>query len=230
MLKKSLTYLFLVTLLVLNSSCFDILEEINLKKDGSGTMLITVNMSKSKTKLASIMLLDSINGYKVPSEDDIELALNDVMAHLKKSKGITNIKQTKDFENYIFSVSCDFESIESLNGITAHLIQEQNKRESTKFETSNFAYNATEKVFERKFTYDASIKKSFDYLKKEDKKVFQDASFTAIYRFEDQIEETSNTIAKIAPSKKAVMLRVDAMSFILGEKTIKNKVKLINSK
>ena len=39
-----------LVVLVLNSSCFDILEEINLKKDGSGTMLMTINMSKSKTK------------------------------------------------------------------------------------------------------------------------------------------------------------------------------------
>ncbi len=230
MLKRIVSFFSLCLLLILNSSCFDILEEINLNKDGSGTMVFTINMSKSKTKLASMMLLDSINGYKIPSEDDIALALNDVVAHLKKAKGISNIEQRKDLENYIFSVSCDFDAIGSLNGLTSKLIQDQNKRENTNFETSNFAYSPSEMVFERKFTYDPSIKKSFDHLKKEDKKVFQDASFTAIYRFEDLVGNTSNTAAKIAPSKKAVMLRVDAMSFIFGQKTIQNKIKLINSK
>ncbi|MEM7484406.1 MAG: hypothetical protein AAF348_04285 [Bacteroidota bacterium] len=228
MLKRTIKFCCLVVVALSTSSCFDILEEINLNKDGSGTLLFTVNMSKSKTKIASLMLLDSVNGYKVPTEDDIELALNDVVKHLEKSEGISNIKKTKDFENYIFSVSCNFEDITSLNGITSELIKEQNRREKTSFNTSNFAYDASQRVFERKFKYDSSIKKSFDYLKKEDKKVFQDASFTSIYRFQEPVRTASNSNAKIAPSKKAVMLRVDAMSFILGEKTIQNKIKLIN--
>ncbi|KAG1647941.1 hypothetical protein GQR58_030216 [Nymphon striatum] len=73
-------------------------------------------MSKSKTKLASLMLLDSINGYKVPSEDDINEVLKDALLHLEKSEGISNIKQTKDFKNYIFTIACDFKNIESING------------------------------------------------------------------------------------------------------------------
>lgn len=229
MLKNYLTYFTLFFLLILNSSCFDILEEINLNKNGSGTMVFTVNMSKSKTKLASIMMLDSVNGYKVPSEDDIELALSDAIAHLKKSKGITNIKTTKDFDNYIFSISCDFQDIASLNGITSELINKQNQREKTNFNTKNFGYEPIKQVFERKFKYDASIKKSFDYLKKEDRQVFEDAGFTAIYRFKDQeVKAVSNKLAKVAPSKKAVLLKVDAMAFIQGEKTIQNTIKLSN--
>lgn len=228
MLKKLLIYNCLLLLLVFNSSCFDILEEINLKKDGSGSLLITMNMSKSKTKLASIMLLDSVNGHKVPSEHDIALGMNDIVSHLKKTKGITNIKQTKDFKNYIFSVSCDFADIKSLNAISSEMIKEQNKRGKTNFSTNNFAYNATEKVFERKFTYDPSIKKSFDYLDSENKKIFDDASYTSIYRFEESIEKSSNRTAKIAPSKKAIMLRVNAMAFIQGKASIQNKIKLSN--
>ena len=226
MIKKGTIYLSLCFLLMLNSSCFDVLEEINLNEDGSGSMVFTVNMSKSKTKLASIMMLDSINGHKIPSEEDIDIAIKEVMTHLKKSKGISNIKHTEDLENYIFSVSCDFNDISSLNGITAELIRDQNKRKKTNFNTSNFAYDQSTLVFERKFNYDSSIKKSFDYLKKEDRKVFEDANFIAIYRFKDIVESTSNKGAKVAPSKKAVMLKVDAMSLIYGEKTIQDKIKL----
>lgn len=228
MIKKTSTFIFLCLLLVLNSSCFDVLEEINLNKDGSGTMVFTVNMSKSKTKLASIMLLDSINGRKVPSQDDIETGIRDVIAHLKKSKGISNIKHSKDFENYIFSISCDFENVNSLNGITSEFIRQQNKRENTDFNTSNFGYDKNAMVFERRFKYDSNLKKSFNYLKKEDKQVFEDANFIAIYRFKNYVENTSNKLAKVAPSKKAVMLKVDAMSFIFGEKTIQNKIQLSN--
>jgi hypothetical protein len=226
MFRKRISYFFVCFLLVLNSSCFDILEEINLNKDGSGSVMLTVNMSKSKTKLASIMLLDSINGHKVPTDADINNAIQDVINHLKKSEGISNIKHTKDLENYIFSVSCDFKDITSLNGITSQLIKEQNKKEKTNFNTSNFAYDTANGVFERNFKYDAQMKKSFDYLKKEDRKIFDDASFVGIYRFKESVKDVSNKLAKVAPSKKAVMLKIDAMSLIHGEKTIQNKIQL----
>ena len=81
-------------------------------------------------------------------------------------------------------------------------------------------------MFERKFKYDAQMKKSFDYLKKEDRKIFDDASFVGIYRFKESVKDVSNKLAKVAPSKKAVMLKIDAMSLIHGEKTIQNKIQL----
>ena len=224
--KRTFRYFSLMLCISLCTSCFDILEEINLNADGSGSVLVTFNMSKSKTKLASLMLLDSINGYKVPSEDDINEVLKDALLHLEKSEGISNIKQTKDFKNYIFTIACDFKNIESINGIFKDLIQEQNRKENTNFSTANFSYSKPSKTFERHFNYEDSMKKSFYHLNKEDRKIFQDASFTSIYRFETAVEKVSNSNAKIAPSKKAVMLRLDAMSLILGENTIQNTIQL----
>ncbi|QLG45431.1 hypothetical protein [Costertonia aggregata] len=226
MIKKFFSCFTILCCLFLCTSCFDVLEEINLNSDGSGSMVLTVNMSKSKTKLASIMLLDSVNGYKIPSEDDIDEALKDVVLHLKKANGISNIKQTKDFDNYIFTVSCDFEDIASLNGIAKDLIKEQNAKGKTNFNTTNFSFDVSSKIFQRHFVYDESIKKSFLHLKKEDRKVFNDANFIAIYRFDNTVENISNSNAKISPNKKAVMLRLDAMSLIMGERSIQNKIKL----
>lgn len=226
MIKRIYTYFSVFLCTIVCTSCFDVLEEINLKADGSGSVLVTFNMSKSKSKLASIMMLDTVNGYKVPSQDDINDALKDVVLHLEKSEGITNIKQTKDFENYIFTVSCDFATIESINGISKDLILEQNKKGKTNFNSTNFAYDTSSKTFQRFFRYDDSMKKSFYHLKSEDRKIFKDASFISIYRFDNEVENVSNSNAKIAPNKKAVMLRLDAMSLILGEKTIQNKIQL----
>ena len=55
------------------TSCFEIVEEVTLKKDGSGEMSFSINLSQSKTKLNSIMLMDSINGYKVPKKSHFNL-------------------------------------------------------------------------------------------------------------------------------------------------------------
>jgi len=226
-LKRSLNYFSLFLCLTLCVSCFDIIEEINLNKDGSGSLLVTFNMSKSKTKIASLMMLDSINGHKIPSEDDINEALKDVVLHLEKAEGITNIKQTKDFKNYIFTVSCDFATVESVNGIFREIILKQNKEGKTNFSTNNLSYDASSKIFKRAFTYDDSIKESFDHLQPEDRKVFNDACFTSIYRFNTLVDNVSNSDSKIAPNKKAVMLRLDAMSFIQGKKTIQNTIQLV---
>ena len=70
------------------------------------------------------------------------------------------------------------------------------------------------------------MKKSFNGLKKEDKKIFEDASYTAIYRFKKEVKSVSNTNAKIAPNKKAVFLRVAAMDLILGQKNLENNIQL----
>lgn len=228
MIKKITQYTLLFLSLTLCTSCFEILEEINLNSDGSGTMLVTFNMSKSKTKLASIMLLDSVNGRKVPSKDDIDLAFKDAENHLKTIKGITNIKKTADYENYIFSISCRFDKVTSLDAVFQDLIRQQNKREQTKFNTTNFSFDKVANNFERHFSYDDKIKKTFYRLKGEDRQIFKEASYTSIYRFKNEVKAVSNTNARVSPNKKAVLLKVDAMSLILGEKSVSNKIQLSN--
>ncbi|WP_291867848.1 hypothetical protein [Maribacter sp.] len=226
MSKRVLVYFSLFLCISLCTSCFEILEEIKLNKDGSGTIMVTLNMSKSKTKLASLMLLDSINGYKIPSEDEIDESFKDVLYHLENTAGISNIKKTKDFDNYVFTISCDFKNVDNVNAIFKDLIKEQNKNNYTNFTTTNLSYNISTNVFKRHFKYDDTIKKSFNSLKTEDRKVFDDASYTCIYRFEDKVKSISNADAKIAPNKGAVFLKVDALSLILGDKNVENNIEL----
>ncbi|WP_282053859.1 hypothetical protein [Maribacter luteus] len=221
MLKRALVYFTLFLCISLSTGCFDILEEIQLNKDGSGTIMVTLNMSKSKTKLASLMLLDSVNGHKIPSEDDINEFFKDAIYHLEKTPGISNIKKTKDFSNYVFTLSCDFNSVENVNIIFKDLIKNKGTNNYT-----NLSYNPSAHYFKRHFTQEELIKKSFYKLKSEDRKVFDGASYTCIYRFQDKVKAVSNTDAKIAPNKGAVFLKIDALSLILGEKNIQNKIEL----
>ncbi len=229
MIKKVVAHTMLLFSLLLFTSCFEILEEINLNNDGSGNIAVTFNLSKSKSKLASVMLLDSVNGYKVPSKEDINLSIKNAIDHLNKTDGISNIKKSVDFDNYIFSISCDFKNVNNVNAIFKESIQNQNKREKTNFSTTNYSFNKSNKLFKRHFVYDTSIKKSFNTLKSEDRKVFNDASYTTIYRFKNVIKSVSNNIAKVSPNKKAVMLRVAAIPLIFGEKSIENTIQLINN-
>ena len=227
-MKRFSNYLLLCLCLTLCTSCFEVLEEITLNTDGSGNMLVTFNLSKSKSKLASIMLMDSINGRKVPSKSDIREGMVEAEKHLKTIKGISNIKKTIDFENYIFTLSCDFSSVENLDNVFKDLIQKNNKRNRTKFNSTSFTYNTSSKNFKRSFTYDESIKKNFNKLSSEDREIFDGANFTSIYRFKNTVKSVSNPNAKVSANKKAVFLKVDAMSLILNKKNIANTIQLSN--
>ncbi len=79
------------------SSCFEFIEEINLNNDGSGVMQLTLNLSQSKSKVASIMLLDSIHHYKVPDKQEIQKKMNEAVAYLRKQNGISDVKDNIDF-------------------------------------------------------------------------------------------------------------------------------------
>lgn len=221
-LTKLLIYSSLFILFLTFSSCFEVIEEVDLNSDGSGSITFTLNMSQSKSKLASIMLLDSVNGVKVPSRKDIQNGINDVVEELKKAKGISNIKKTEDYENFIFSVKCDFKDIENINNI----VEESLSRQKNKTTFSSFFFDTSKGTFKRNYKYSPELKRQYNKLKEENKKVFQDASYTVIYRFDKEVSSQSNTEAKISKSKKAIMHRVKALDIINGNGNFSNQIQL----
>ena len=54
------------------SSCIEILDDITFNLDGSGTFKYTLNLSSSQVKINSILALDSLDGNKVPSLEEIQ--------------------------------------------------------------------------------------------------------------------------------------------------------------
>ena len=69
---KTSAYLLLFSILILFSGCFEIIEQVFLKNDGTGNFQLVLNMSKSKTRLNSISKMKTINGHDVPSKEEIK--------------------------------------------------------------------------------------------------------------------------------------------------------------
>ena len=209
-------------LCILCTSCFEIIEEVSLNKDGSGHVTLTMNLSKSKTKLNSLMLLDSVNNYKVPSKKEIQDQITQAIQKVKKIEGISSVKNSTDFNEYIFTVSCDFTNVEALNTVISNF---SSKRDATLIKKQkHFNFDKSQNTFTRNYHY--NIAQEFKKTKMEDRKVFETATLTTIYRFETPIVSSKNTTAKIAGSKKAIMLRVNAQDIIKNRNTIKNQIKL----
>jgi len=219
--KKGVKYIFL-GILILCTSCFEIIEEVSFNKDGSGHVTLTMNLSKSKTKLNSIMLLDSVNNYKVPSRTDVKNQITQAIQKVKKIKGISNVENSTNFDEYIFTVSCDFTDVDALNTVISNFSTKKDAEMIKK--QKHFTFDKDQNTFTRNYHYD--ISKEFKKTNIEDRKVFETATMTTIYRFETPIISSKNTAAKIAGSKKAIMLRVNAQEIIKNKNSIKNQIKL----
>ncbi len=203
-------------------SCFDIIEDITINDDGSGKIFFALNLSKSKTKLKSIMLLDSINGNKVPSENDINKHITDLKSKISKINGVSNVKKSTNFKDYIFSLSCNFTSVNVLNNIISNL----GSASEAKLIKNNkhFTYNKATRTFSRNYHYD--IAKEFKKVKSKDREIFDGAAVTTIYRFESGIASVKNKDSRISKNKTAVFLQVKTKDIINNKKNIKNTIQL----
>ncbi len=219
-MKKIWVVLLMITLTM--TSCFEIIEEIVLNDDGSGKVSMTVNISRSKTKLKSIMLMDSINNYKVPSVSDIRTNMAKMVAEIEKIDGVSKVSHNLDFEDFIFTVSCDFRDVDVLNNVITHFSTDGEKQALQK--NKQFSYDASRKVFVRNYHY--NLADEIHRLKQQDQEVLDEASITTLYRFNSLVESSTNTHARVAGNKKAVMLKIGARDMISNKKNIKNTITL----
>ncbi|WBX76370.1 hypothetical protein PG911_17355 [Tenacibaculum ovolyticum] len=223
MCKKRLLLLAVISLFLF-TGCFEFVEEISFNKDGSGTAMLTINLSKSKTKIASLMLLDSVNGYKIPSKTTIKNKLATIVEKIKITKGVHNVKSTLNFDEFIVTLSCDFDNVDALNTVLSTFSSKKQAQAIKK--NKHFIYNKTDKTFVRSHHF--NLGKEFQNTKMKDRKVFETATYTGVYRFDGVVKSCTNKQAKISKSKKAVMLRIKAQDIITNKQTIKNKIQLNN--
>jgi len=223
MMKQLLLSGLLACMTLFLSSCFEIIEEISLRPDGSGDMTITVNLSQSKTKVASVMMMDSVNGYKVPSRQTIQREINEAVGNLKKMPGISNVKGSTDFTNYIGMIRFSFKDAASINNVTKTLLESQKIRSTS---ISTYSYNKASATFSREYRYYATARAEYNKLKKEDKEVFRTATYTSIWHFPKTILKQTNPLAKQSKSGMATMQRCSIMDLINGTVSVSNQVQL----
>lgn len=106
-----------ILLCLVFTSCIEIIQEIQLKKNGSGTAVYIMNMSKMKDMMQG---LQSLGG----DAQDTDLANTDKQfaeyaENLKKMEGISKVKfRSKDF---VFKISFQFKDLTTLNKALTYL-------------------------------------------------------------------------------------------------------------
>ena len=217
-------YIFILILTVFLSSCFEIIEEVNVNDDGSGRLSYTLNLSQSRTKINSISILDSLNGHKIPDENDIRLKISEVLHLIEKTDGISNVSEDLNFQDYIFKFSCEFSDSYALNEATkivksAYEIEDPNSNSD-----DHFTFDETNKSFRRKGDYKGEA--DLDKVKEDDLSMLKNAEFTGIYRFQSEIKSASNSVTRISPNRKAAMMKFKVIDLINKKENIENTITL----
>jgi hypothetical protein len=166
----------LLVIAVLLTACSEIVEKVDLKDDGAGMFQFTVSMSKSKTKIASILKMKTINGRPVPTKAEIIQKVKEIESSLKSCTGISNVASSLDMDNYIATIKCSFNKIESLNQGAGKIAAIQ-KIEPADVK-DNYAYQPGTKIFSQLTNF--SLKAEYNKLSNADKEVFNGG---CLYRY-----------------------------------------------
>ena len=193
-----------------------------MKADGSGEYAVILNASKSKTRLQSISKMETVNGKNVPKKSEIENKVKAASDIFRTVAGISNVKASLDFDNFIIKLSCNFRKIENIN---TGLEQLKAKNIIGKaIPTQLYKNNTAEKTFIRNKI--ASYKNDYDKLSKADKEVFSNATYTSILQFENLIKSQTNNAYTMSPNTKAIKLDGHILDFILQKKQVQNQISL----
>src|SRR3546814_16418142 len=112
------------------------------------------------------MLLDSVNGYKVPSKQEVRKELEEVSNTLRSVQGISNVSHAVDFDNYILNIRFSFEDVANLNDITALIFD---KLDIKATDNSSYTYLPESKTFKRHYSPNPRAKSEYKQMKQADK-------------------------------------------------------------
>lgn len=210
------------------SSCIEILDDISFNLDGSGTMKYNVNLSASKVKINSILALDSLNGKKVPTIEEIEKEITRFTQAFEKKNGVSNVIIETDYENFLFKLQCDFDNVELLQKAVLETVKEEMKGDNSVINASIKWLTFTPEYLKRSIPeFNTEKSKS---LKQEDLDLLAKGTYISITRFQKPVKEFSNTKAVLSKNKMAVMLRATALEVSQNPEILENTIYLSPTK
>jgi arginine repressor len=216
-------FLFLIPSLFMLSSCIDIIDDLTINNDGSGSLKYTINLSSSKLKINSILALDSLDGKRVPDIEEIKVRVASFEKRFEAKAGISNVKIESNYVDFFFRLSCDFTSATALQNALRDVIEEESKEKNIpELNSTWISWDGT------KLSRDIpeiTVKKTKE-LKVEDIELLKQGKYTSITRFQRAIEKFDNPAAQLSQNKLAVMLKTNPYSLSQNSKLLENTIYL----
>lgn len=205
------------------TSCIEIIDDITINNDGSGTMKYTINLSSSKVRINSILALDSLNGKRVPSIKEIEEKLISFRTKLDEQTGISNVTIDYNFTDFIFKLQCDFTNVDLLQNALKYVIREEvNDKNMEELKHDWLNWDGQKLV---RSIPEITVKKTKDY-KQEEVELLKQGTYTSITRFERMVEKFDNQSATLSKNKMALMLRTNPYDLSQNSDILENTIYL----
>ncbi|MDP4637063.1 MAG: hypothetical protein NWR96_06490 [Crocinitomicaceae bacterium] len=222
---KKIVVLFVLFLSLV--SCIEIWDDLTIHNDGSGTLRYKINLSSSKVKVNSILALDTIDGKKVPSIQEISSKVGDFARTLDAQTGISNVVIEENYTDFILKFSCDFTSIMALQSGLANAIEAVSK-EKLGPEADEIWITWDGNKLKRSIPAFARAKmKAF---KSKELELLKEGSYTTISRFDRQIDRFDNPLGTLSKNKQAVMMKSSTYSVKENQDLLENTIYLISTK
>lgn len=205
------------------SSCIEIIDDLTIHNDGSGTFKYNINLSSSKLKINSILALDSLNGKKVPSIQEIKNEIERFKTKFQSKAGISNVTFESNFTDFLFKFKCDFTDVNSLQTAIKEVISEENLTKNMDELSHTWIEWEVQKL--TRSIPDLVMKKTKE-LTDEEVNLLSQGTYRSVTRFDRTIEKFENTAAKLSASKMAIMLQTDTYSLIQNAKLLENTIYL----
>jgi hypothetical protein len=218
------TFFLLLVLPLFLTSCIEIIDDLSINADGSGTFKYTINLSSSKLKVNTMLKLDSLNGKKMLKLPEIKAKINQFKSNLASQPGISNVKFEMNDPEFIGKISCDFTDVGKLQDAIKNSLASMDAdiKSSADFSFNWISWNGSK--LERSIP-DFS-QKQFKDLKQEDIDLLKTGNYTVISRFYKPVEKYDNANASISKSRTAVMLKANAYSLTKNSKILENTIYL----
>ncbi|MEM8906305.1 MAG: hypothetical protein AAGD05_00550 [Bacteroidota bacterium] len=220
-MKSTLRFFPILLAMLCFSSCFEIKEEVNMNNDGSGTMVLTMDMSASKENLANFMEQGQMGAIKMPDRASIEAEMAKLKKAISETKGMSNVQSTSDYTSFIFTMSGDFKNTKSLNKAINNAISAFNDGPLLTPKKDNFAYSTN--LFKRYFKY--RIRKGmYEKMDFGTRFVLDASRVKSIYHFQKPVKQFTNSRAQLSPDKKTVEFSSSLAEIAKGSISIENDI------
>ena len=213
--------IILILPLLLLSSCFEFIEEVNYIGERNGNCVLTLNCSQSRIKLKNLIKLDTFMGLNLPGIDKVKADIAKAEKLVAQIPGISLVSSESDFENFIFTFKFSFDSTEALNLALNKIAAVESERHPLPFYT---VYRSNSTEFERLKLPDDSVANNAQV--KDKLGWFSGATATSIYRFTKTVSSVSNKKALISKNKKAVMLKQSIIDIVKKPEIFSNIIQL----
>jgi len=193
-IKRFLIPLVILALSISMQSCIEIVEEITVNEDQSGSMSISAGLANANTIFG---LMGSFADISIM--DDLEMEVEVIMSKLKAQEGISNVHFSKLDKGGKYALSFDFENSKVLNN-ALYAVNDQKK---TFFQPSFYKIRKN-KYHRKNITNWANMLLEKEKENLPDESIFDLIQYKAVVNLPREVQSVKATDVEVSKDKKTV--------------------------